>query len=397
MNKEEELSANKFIGHIAKIIYSNPTNLSILETLYETIYYELIHFELNNRDRSISIHHLFPIFISYYKENPNINCYQTPIIKKFLLFEHHNALFPNLTKDLNPIKLFIPLDKEHIEIGLKSILNYAINEDIAFEAKMADGLRSDNIVIRVPRLEDAMKLIAYVNNNSYIKKGFLPSNPFCFEIFNVGLAIDGNKSYNTVLARLITEYIREEYKMDELEKANLSKFVNYLNTKCIFNEEELDEIRRLVAMASYKNCNLSDFYNIYSELSKNKKLINSMDEEAPSCKEAFQNVVVATVKKYGFSITKERIGRFIQFGNARLFSRYDKSKSETINYRNILIGLLGEKYKTYEKRLKLLNEMCDVNGYATLEAIEYYLEKIILPIIEKEAKTDIESSEENGK
>ena len=61
------------------------------------------------------------------------------------------------------IKLYIPLDKKHLREGAILIFNYIENLGIDHESKIADEIRSDNIVIRLKKTDadKAMQIIDF--------------------------------------------------------------------------------------------------------------------------------------------------------------------------------------------------------------------------------------------
>ena len=114
-------------------------------------------------------------------------------------------------KDVNEhIKMYIPLDSEHLEEGVKKIMQFLSDEGIFHISKAGKHIRFDDVVVRLTNLEDASKLANFIKNDSYIQEGLIKPNPFAIEKDGIAYACDKDMSYNSVVASLMKLYINNE-------------------------------------------------------------------------------------------------------------------------------------------------------------------------------------------
>lgn len=132
------------------------------------------------------------------------------------------------------LKIYIPLDSQHIELGSKMIFDFISKNRIRSNSKIGSEIRFDDIVVRVLYIDDLKAIIDFVSNNEYIQEGLIKPNPFAFNYNGLALACDGNLSYNSVVAGLVDMYIG--YKQNEnINTVNPINFYKYLER--IYNEE----------------------------------------------------------------------------------------------------------------------------------------------------------------
>jgi len=126
------------------------------------------------------------------------------------------------------LKVYIPLDSNHVEDGARLIFNFLEDNNISHESKIGRRIRFDNIVVRLIKPEDVDKLIRFVNNTPYLREGLLPANPFAYNRGGIALAVDGRLSYNSTVAAMIDIYIDHKKQTNTLNGVNVNDFYAYL-------------------------------------------------------------------------------------------------------------------------------------------------------------------------
>ncbi len=180
---------------------------------------------------------IFDNWIRYFKYDKNI------IVKNNS--EYFSLKSKKYNKDylIGSIKLYVPINKERIEISVKKIFDYIKNENINCCSKVFPTIRNDNIVIRVFDIDSCEKIIKFVNNNEYIKSGLLDLSPFVVNYQNIGITVDLNCSYHDILADKLYKYFLKLKKEDRFSDASTSDFKKYLLERV---EREKDEHIKIV-------------------------------------------------------------------------------------------------------------------------------------------------------
>lgn len=129
------------------------------------------------------------------------------------------------------IKLYIPLDREHIDKGSKELFNYLAKENIPHISKIGSHIRFDDIVIRTDSEESANKIMNFVKNNPYIQEGLLPANPFAVNDNGIALSWDDMLSYNSVVANWVSDYINWEFENNNINSVSYARFYAYVGKK----------------------------------------------------------------------------------------------------------------------------------------------------------------------
>lgn len=205
----------------------------------EFVYSNLIYLGVENKRNDISGN--FSKWIDYFSNVSNIFVFVDPSWSYFCQFVNDNNRKNFVSGD---VKLYIPVDSEHIERSAKEIFDFLARENITHNSKIGKRVRFDDIVIRVESKEDADKIIQFVNKNKYIQSGMLPANPFTVKDNNIAIAWDGMLSYNNVVSSWVSEYINYEKDRNNLDNVSFSQFYSYVyaKSKSLFNEGKgLDE------------------------------------------------------------------------------------------------------------------------------------------------------------
>ena len=115
-----------------------------------------------------------------------------------------------IERDDDYIKMYIPLDADHIEYGVGRIMGFLAYEGIYHESSVGKYIRVDDLVVRLTSSKDAYRLAEFIKNDSYIQDGLIKASPFAIEKDGIAYACDGSMSYHSVVASLIKLYIEEE-------------------------------------------------------------------------------------------------------------------------------------------------------------------------------------------
>ena len=173
----------------------------------DVIYGELIRQGVSPEDQTKDVSYLFSEFHDYFLTKRNINAFFDSRNKYFFRLENNYEQVINAGEQ---IKMYIPLDEEHLEEGVKEIFTFLGENNISHVSKVAKKIRFDDIVVRLSNSEDAKRLNAFVNSNPYIMEGLIKPNPFAFTRNNIAYASDGSESYNSVFANYVELYFKKK-------------------------------------------------------------------------------------------------------------------------------------------------------------------------------------------
>lgn len=258
-----------FLDYIKEFAISNPYR----EIDYDFIYSNLIGFNIKNSQGPYhDVSNNYNDWIERYKNNPNIKVFTTESRKHFLWYMRGKTLG-------NEIKLYIPLDKEHIKEGSNQLFDFISSTKMNHQSKIADIIRNDNVVVRVDTLEDAQTIIDYVNSNMYLKEGIMKVNPFLPSYNGVGITMDNNYSYNSTVCKIISEflnYLRQNNRLDLFTVNELNKYIK--NKLENINDPDLKDIYVLISKTTTPDFKLADFishanYKLIDEYASDRKRI----------------------------------------------------------------------------------------------------------------------------
>lgn len=307
-----------FLDMIGEFAISNPTK----EITKNFVYSNIMRFNIKKEQQPyVQIDSLFEHWKSRYKNNNNINIFEVQQ-RPFLWFSHGEIKG-------NEIKMYIPLDYQHIKEGANQLFDFIASEGIEHQSKIANKIRNDNIVVRVNSLEDAKKIIDFVENNDYIKEGLIKTNPFLANCNGVGLAMDNNYSYNSTISQIISEfvmYLREHNRMDLLTVDNLNDFI--CKRIPMQNDEDLKDIYILLSKATDRNFELQDFI----DHAENKLIdVYSLDRTRITTPSYYlERAIKLTNSKYPQNCEKA-ILEYLN-GNPNYFTNLKKGRQGIIKY-----------------------------------------------------------------
>lgn len=347
---------NEFLKYMAIIAKNN------YELTTRMVYGNLIYMGVRNKRDSISSN--FNDWINYFRNIDNINVFVSPTWKYFCQFKN---LKSNYVDSYSMIKLYIPLDKEHINLGAKKLFDYMAQENVCHQSKIGSAVRFDDVVIRVSSSKDADKIINFIQNDEYFSEGLLPTNPFALSSNNVSVSWDGTLSYNMVVSNWISEYINYEKENNNLDNVGYARFFAYIKEKSndLFNKGiGLDELfDKLVddkifdvcdgtecQLLNYKdvtnllldNLDLDkkmtkeDIYDYVSKISSSKYQDEQVDligelkdgkqnlesDFSPQQKASFKLAFDYMCERYGYETAKKQFINYLNTGDVYLITRY---------------------------------------------------------------------------
>jgi len=330
----------------------------------DNVYSNLMFLDMNGNLDNIS--HNFEIWENYFEGKRNIFCFVQRGWEYF-------CQFINARRDANldkcRIKLYVSLDKKHITKGAIRIFEFLAKENIPHDSKIGSYVRIDDVVIRVNGKEDADKVINFINNDEYLKRGFMSSNPFAITDGHVSMAWDDRPSYNTVVSSLISQYINWEKDNSNLNNVSYERFYNYVNSvsNSIFynqcNKERYIEallkdrglragdqncsfdkilinyyyVSKLLLLSLLPYKNKGDLYSFVEQinnrkmqfgvnndsLSFNKQIVDGFSKKRQLLKIAFDNMV----EYYGYEKAKCYFLGFVSSGNYDFITRYKNTRN----------------------------------------------------------------------
>ena len=124
----------------------------------------------------------------------------------------------------NYVKIYVPLNGNNVTDIVTKIFIYIADNNIDHSSKLASETRTDDLVIRVTNMQDAKKVIDFINNDPEICEGLYKSTlPFDVNCGNVSVAYDERKAFHIDLASYIDGYIKST-----TEPLSLEGFKSYL-------------------------------------------------------------------------------------------------------------------------------------------------------------------------
>lgn len=218
------------------------------------IYHYFIRLGIKQNDRDKDVNNFFSYWISRFENKTNIKCFVDENWKYFCQFKNSSQM------EKEYIKMYIPLDCEHLYEGANKIFDFLADNNIKHLSKIGKHIRFDNVVVRLTNKEDALKLAEFIKNDNFIQEGLNEPNPFAFSKDNIAYACDGKISYNTTVAACINIYIASRKLENKLNVVGYSDFYNFLTQyyNNIFINQNIDKFLSDFNIDYY---NESEFYN----------------------------------------------------------------------------------------------------------------------------------------
>lgn len=373
---------NTFLDYITKLAKQNPD----FPINSNSIYSNLIYMNCEPSTEK-EIAYYFPHWIERFKNTPNINVHNDQNWSYFCQFD--NCKSKEEIINTEQIKIYVPLDRNHIYNGSNQLFDYLASNNIKHVSKIGKDFRFDSVVVRVFNIEDAKKVENFINQNNYIKEGLYKPNPFFANDKNVALASDGLLSSNTVLSSLISLYVNE-YKNQNIEFQNhYQTFYNYIEQLYNFyyknensNIEDLfntihpgkDKSNIAASMANTKNviemimesgklnANENTLYQHFAKISQpnyRKEQENAIKRKINPSENINQttnlnseyntliNIVDTTIYKYGIKQGIKAIREYVENGNPSYFTNDNQARTTLIKMftpdqvKSIIINSIG--------------------------------------------------------
>ena len=234
-----KMSDKRRIDELLKLFKSlleqHPTYKIDSKEGFDMVYHNLIFNSVKESDRKVSLDNefsskyngnsVFDNFQEYFKNDSSINVFVSPTWQYFCQFKSNPI---DITYNHTHIKMYIPLDYDHIERGVKELFDFISRNNILHTSKVSKRIRFDDVVVRVMNPEDADKILDYVKNNNYIQEGLIEASPFAFKKDGIALACDGYASYNEIMSGLIAKFLAKQKKEHKLYRANYQNLYNYI-------------------------------------------------------------------------------------------------------------------------------------------------------------------------
>lgn len=230
MYKEQIL--DNFLKYYAQILKQNPDL-----TLYQdTFYYELMNYGLTNEE--IKDNNISNYFLGWTTHFKNSNLYVGQITPQpgFCQFVNKEGF-----NQYSNLKIYLSFNKKEIKSCVNQIFDYINKNNMATRSKVSHTIRSDSVVIRLNKIEDAKQFLEYINNDNYLKSCAKKVNPFLINDGIAGLAYDRKISYNAVLAFLLEKYFKQIQNYDEVNLSNFKQFVNTYYNSVFIQKDSLPE------------------------------------------------------------------------------------------------------------------------------------------------------------
>ena len=314
---------NDFLKFWRDILKENP-NFELTETI---VYNYLIRLGVDERDKKVNLrkrsfdqNSMFEEWINYFSAYPNIKVFNSIDWRYFCQFISNQ----NIGLAKNHIKVYVPLDYDHIELGAKLIFNFLSKNNIPHHSKIGSEIRFDDIVIRLVNPDDAEKLINFITLNQYLSEGLISPNPFAFQKDGIALACDGSLSYNSTISELVSNYINLMNKKNELNEIEIVSFYKYIMKvlsddnliKNIFNDSDdllsnRKQVLELISSSFLPNFTYDDYishYKKYSNFNTNQKRF------------ILNTAVRLTASKYNYEQCYSAIYKVINERNYNLFT-----------------------------------------------------------------------------
>lgn len=371
----------------------------------DQIYLRLAYYGIPLEEQNKSVKEVFDKLISKLKGYPGATTFVSHNWTYFCQFANDPEYSMYST---NPIKIYIPLKKEHLEENVSKIVKFLADNNIVHRSKLAKNVRVDNLVLRVKDKEGADKVINYINS-TIPKEDLYECNPFCISDGKVALAMDRYVSYNDILSKYLCLYINncsfsnevasyESFKnfmqlnlrllMGKRNKNYILRFKDLSEDKGMSDEEFLANVNEITTLIvrNLENETKDFMYQLHSEVNKEgyfDELANFysqnksyyMDYNAAVKPENVSSkvtnvdrlllisIIKATSEKYGIEKTKDLLNNYREERYIGAITRKDNLRDQVAT---------SETFYSYITSLSTeeLNEMID--KYGVQKETDYY-------------------------
>lgn len=357
---------------------------------HSMIYHELVKLGVPVEQKNKRIDEIFSKWILHFQNDRNCDVFVDDDWKYFCQFISKDHLASSAKEHL---KIYVPLDKGHIERGAKEIFEFLSNSKISHISKIGSDVRFDDIVIRLVNPNDVIKLTNFINNNKYIQEGLLQPNPFLYNFNGISMAVDGELSFNSTVTTLIKIYLNNKIDNNDLNTVAVEdfyQFVQYYYIGSFSNEQGLKKLSRdftnneycdNLKLVNYKNVlelllkfrkdnfGLDDYFKHYYECTDNLVMSDKEKQIIDLKMQSINNInndslekrVIIIIKdiidtmgqKYGANYALDSLIEYVKTGYANYFTRTNGLRDRVVNsnFRSDLVYILREKEMNIEEYL----------------------------------------------
>lgn len=260
MSRFHEL--DDFLGYFAQVYEQNPS----LEITEDTIYHAMMEYGISNEERNHpDIRNYFGSWIQKFEKTKNLVVYQDLRQKSFLQFHNQKD-----KKDYKYVKLYLNYSKTDIYDSVNRVFGFMAKKNILHYSKVADRVRSDDVVLRIGTTKDAENIISHINSDSKLASCARTTNPFVFRYGVVGIAYDDLLSYNSVVSSIVAKYLNNCRAKNILDEVSLDHFRNYASNLYNYN------FRTTTGIQTFSKS--SEFYQLANRRSNKEELLLNLEQ-----------------------------------------------------------------------------------------------------------------------
>lgn len=137
-----------------------------------------------------------------------------------------NEQYENLLTMSDGIKIYLPLEPSKTYKVSTSVIDFIMKKKIAAQCKIRNYHAIDTLTVRVVNKEDINTIIDFINKK--FKKDIKKGNPFIPEVEGINTCIDGQISYNRVLARLLDKYLYDKKLSNTIDNVSIKEFSHFI-------------------------------------------------------------------------------------------------------------------------------------------------------------------------
>lgn len=140
------------------------------------------------------------------------------------------------------IQLYLSISPEHYKEISIEILEYLLNNKISFNCRLTKINRNDNFVIAMYSKREVLKVMEFIIHKG-IQQYLNPLNPFIYQISNIGIVKDTNKTnYNRYISNIVQDYIEECILKQQNNPYTANDLQRFIANKCEEADNCIDKI-----------------------------------------------------------------------------------------------------------------------------------------------------------
>ena len=140
----------------------------------------------------------------------------------------------------NSYKIYVPYNSTNFQTIATEVMDFLVENNISSDNKISNTARADGIVLRIYDINDALRVIDFINNNPNIPVAS-QGIPLVKRIGKVSVAMDGHLSYNSVSSDLLQEYLLSH---NNPTHDGFAKYVEE-TIKQVYNDHNLGRLQRI--------------------------------------------------------------------------------------------------------------------------------------------------------